>query len=156
VFHSLSVQDNLTLGASGRRDRRGLQDDLDSVYEIFPILAERRRQPAGTLSGGEQQMLAIGRALTGRPHLLLLDEPSMGLAPLLVERIFEALVKLNEQGLTMLMVEQNAEMALSVADRVVVLQTGEVALSGSPAELQLDDRVRNLYLGQSNARKGRV
>jgi branched-chain amino acid transport system ATP-binding protein len=101
-------------------------------------------------------MLAIGRALTGRPHLLLLDEPSMGLAPLLVERIFEALVKLNEQGLTMLMVEQNAEMALSVADRVVVLQTGEVALSGSPAELQLDDRVRNLYLGQSNARKGRV
>jgi branched-chain amino acid transport system ATP-binding protein len=156
VFHSLSVQDNLTLGASGRRDRRGLQDDLDSVYEIFPILAERRRQPAGTLSGGEQQMLAIGRALTGRPHLLLLDEPSMGLAPLLVERIFEALVKLNEQGLTMLMVEQNAEMALSVADRVVVLQTGEVALSGSPGELQLDDRIRNLYLGQSNARKGRV
>ena len=106
------------MGSSGRRTGEGtLDDDIAYVYELFPILGERRKQPAGTLSGGEQQMLAIGRALTGRPRLLLLDEPSMGLAPLAVERIFEALAKLNEQGLTMLMVEQNAEMALSLAHR---------------------------------------
>ena len=103
------------MGATGRKDRSSLADDIAYVYELFPILGERRKQEAGTLSGGEQQMLAIGRALTGKPSLLLLDEPSMGLAPLAVERIFEALSKLNEQGLTMLMVEQNAEMALSLA-----------------------------------------
>jgi branched-chain amino acid transport system ATP-binding protein len=117
------------------------------VYELFPILAERRKQEAGTLSGGEQQMLAIGRALTGRPSLLLLDEPSMGLAPLAVERIFEALAKLNQAGLTMLMVEQNAEMALSLAHLAVVLQTGKVALSGTATQLRQDDRVRAIYLG---------
>ena len=140
-------------GQPGRgRDRpqgpqRALADDIAYVYELFPILGERRKQEAGTLSGGEQQMLAIGRALTGKPSLLLLDEPSMGLAPLAVERIFEALAKLNEQGLTMLMVEQNAEMALSLAHLAVVLQTGNVVLSGTATTLRQDDRVRASYLG---------
>ena len=149
LFPSLSVEDNLLLGTSGRRSRETEQDDLASVYELFPALAERRRQPAGTLSGGEQQMVAIGRALMGKPVLLLLDEPSMGLAPLAVERIFEALKELNRSGLTMLMVEQNAEMAFSVADRAVVLQTGAVALTGPVAALRSDDRVRECYLGQA-------
>lgn len=149
IFPSLNVEDNLLMGASGRRTRAGYADDLAFVYDLFPILAERRTQSARTLSGGQQQMLAIGRALTGRPRLLLLDEPSLGLAPLLVEHIFEALIKLNRQGLTMLIVEQNAEMALSVADHAVVLQTGTVALSGTAAELQRDDRVRKCYLGQA-------
>jgi ABC-type branched-subunit amino acid transport system ATPase component len=149
VFPSLSVEDNLLVGGSGRKKgRKDLAEDLDFAYELFPVLGERRRQPAGTLSGGEQQMLAICRALTGRPRLLLLDEPSMGLAPLVVEHIFESLARLNEQGLTMLMVEQNAEMALSVAHRAVVLQTGVVALSGKATELRQDARVRECYLGQ--------
>ena len=148
IFPSLNVEDNLLMGASGRHSRAGYADDLAFIYELFPILAERRTQSARTLSGGQQQMLAIGRALAGRPRLLLLDEPSLGLAPLLVEHIFEALVKLNRQGLTMLMVEQNAEMALSVAHQAVVLQTGSVALSGPAAELRQDDRVRECYLGQ--------
>jgi ABC-type branched-subunit amino acid transport system ATPase component/ABC-type branched-subunit amino acid transport system permease subunit len=148
LFPTLSVEDNLVVGATGRRDKSGMQDDIAYIYELFPILHERRKQEAGTLSGGEQQMLAIGRALMGRPQLLLLDEPSMGLAPLAVERIFEALAKLNEQGLTMLMVEQNAEMALSLAHQAVVLQTGNVVLSGTAVELRQDDRVRASYLGQ--------
>ncbi len=148
LFRELSVQDNLVVGSSGRKDWRGkLDDDIAYVYELFPILGERRKQPAGTLSGGEQQMLAIGRALVGRPQLLLLDEPSMGLAPLVVERIFEALAKLNKDGLTMLMVEQSAEMALSLAHRGVVLQTGSVVVSGLAEELRSDDRVRASYLG---------
>ena len=149
LFPSLSVEDNLLLGASGRRSRDGMPDDLAYVYELFPALAERRGQLAGTLSGGEQQMVAIGRALMGKPDLLLLDEPSMGLAPLAVERIFEALMALNKDGLTMLMVEQNAEMAFSVADRAVVLQTGSVALSGLAAGLRQDERVKECYLGQA-------
>jgi branched-chain amino acid transport system ATP-binding protein len=148
LFPSLSVEDNLIVGASGRRDRGGLAADIAYVYDLFPILGERRKQAAGTLSGGEQQMLAISRALTGHPSLLLLDEPSMGLAPMAVERIFEALAKLNEQGLTMLMVEQNAEMALSLAHRAVVLQTGDVVLAGTATELRQDDRVRASYLGE--------
>jgi branched-chain amino acid transport system ATP-binding protein len=147
LFPTLSVEDNLVVGASGRKDRRSLPDDIAYVYELFPILGERRKQDAGTLSGGEQQMLAIGRALTGHPVLLLLDEPSMGLAPLAVERIFEALSKLNKEGLTMLMVEQNAEMALSLAHNAVVLQTGYVTLSGTATALRQDDRVRASYLG---------
>jgi branched-chain amino acid transport system ATP-binding protein len=147
LFPTLSVEDNLAVGATGRKDRKSLADDIAYVYELFPILGERRKQEAGTLSGGEQQMLAIGRALTGKPNLLLLDEPSMGLAPLAVERIFEALAKLNEQGLTMLMVEQNAEMALSLAHLAVVLQTGNVTLSGTATALRQDDRVRASYLG---------
>ena len=149
LFPSLSVEDNLLLGTSGRSSRESEPDDLAYVYELFPVLAERRRQPAGTLSGGEQQMVAIGRALMGKPDLLLLDEPSMGLAPLAVERIFEALKQLNKNGLTMLMVEQNAEMAFSVADRAVVLQTGAVALTGAAAGLRDDERVRECYLGQA-------
>ena len=149
LFPSLSVEDNLLLGASGRRSRDGVPDDLAYAYELFPVLAERRAQAAGTLSGGEQQMVAIGRALMGKPLLLLLDEPSMGLAPLAVERIFEALKALNDDGLTMLMVEQNAEMAFSVADRAVVLQTGSVALTGLAAELRQDQRVKECYLGQA-------
>jgi ABC-type branched-subunit amino acid transport system ATPase component/ABC-type branched-subunit amino acid transport system permease subunit len=147
LFPTLTVEDNLAVGATGRKDRKSLADDIAYVYELFPILGERRKQEAGTLSGGEQQMLAIGRALTGKPTLLLLDEPSMGLAPLAVERIFEALAKLNEQGLTMLMVEQNAEMALSLAHFAVVLQTGNVTLSGTATKLRQDDRVRASYLG---------
>ena len=125
LFPTLSVQDNLLMGTSGKRSwQKGYADDLAYVYELFPLLAERRKQPARTLSGGEQQMLAIGRGLMAQPSLLLLDEPSMGLAPKAVERIFEALARLNAQGLTMLMVEQNAEMALSLATRAVVIQTG--------------------------------
>ena len=149
LFPSLSVEDNLLLGTSGRSSRASEPDDLAYVYELFPVLSERRSQPAGTLSGGEQQMVAIGRALMGKPDLLLLDEPSMGLAPLAVERIFEALKELNKGGLTMLMVEQNAEMAFSVADRAVVLQTGSVALTGAAAGLRSDERVRECYLGQA-------
>jgi ABC-type branched-subunit amino acid transport system ATPase component/ABC-type branched-subunit amino acid transport system permease subunit len=151
LFRELSVQDNLLVGSSGRKDWRGkLDDDIAYVYELFPILGERRKQPAGTLSGGEQQMLAIGRALVGRPQLLLLDEPSMGLAPLVVERIFGALSRLNKDGLTMLMVEQRAEMALSLAHRGVVLQTGSVVVSGLAEELKSDDRVRASYLGSAH------
>jgi len=148
LFRDLSVQDNLVVGGSGRKEWRGtLADDIAYVYELFPILGERRKQPAGTLSGGEQQMLAIGRALIGRPLLLLLDEPSMGLAPLVVERIFEALARLNKEGLTMLMVEQSAEMALSLAHRGIVLQTGQVVVSGLADALKADDRVQASYLG---------
>ncbi len=148
LFRDLSVQDNLVVGSSGRRDWKGsLEDDIAYVYELFPVLGERRKQPAGTLSGGEQQMLAIGRALIGKPQLLLLDEPSMGLAPQVVERIFEALAQLNKEGLSMLMVEQSADMALSLAHRGVVLQTGTVVASGLAESLKSDDRVRASYLG---------
>ena len=148
LFRDLSVQDNLVVGSSGRRDWKGsLEDDIAYVYELFPVLGERRKQPAGTLSGGEQQMLAIGRALIGKPQLLLLDEPSMGLAPQVVERIFEALAQLNKAGLSMLMVEQSADMALSLAHRGVVLQTGTVVASGLAESLKSDDRVRASYLG---------
>jgi ABC-type branched-subunit amino acid transport system ATPase component/ABC-type branched-subunit amino acid transport system permease subunit len=152
LFRDLSVQDNLIVGSSGRKDWRGsLDDDIAYVYELFPILGERRKQPAGTLSGGEQQMLAIGRALIGRPQLLLLDEPSMGLAPLVIERIFEALAKLNKEGLTMLMVEQSAEMALSLSHRGVVLQTGTVVVAGLADTLKSDERVRASYLGTARS-----
>jgi ABC-type branched-subunit amino acid transport system ATPase component/ABC-type branched-subunit amino acid transport system permease subunit len=148
LFPTLTVEDNLVMGATARADKAGQADDIAFVYEVFPVLGERRKQAAGTLSGGEQQMLAIGRALTGKPTLLLLDEPSMGLAPLTVDRIFEGLVKLNEQGLTMLMVEQNAEMALSIADQAVVLQTGNVVIAEKATDLRADDRVRESYLGR--------
>ncbi len=152
LFPTLAVEDNLLMGASGKRSwQKGYADDLAYVYELFPLLAERRKQPARTLSGGEQQMLAIGRGLMGQPSLLLLDEPSMGLAPQAVERIFEALARLNAQGLTMLMVEQNAEMALSLATRAAVIQTGSVVLTGIASELAKDDRLRGAYLGAGQA-----
>lgn len=157
LFPTLSVEDNLVIGASGRRERRtGLADDIAYVYDLFPILGERHRQLAKTLSGGEQQMLAIGRALMGRPSLLLLDEPSMGLAPKAVERIFDALARLNADGLTMLMVEQNAQMALSLASRVAVLQTGSVVLTGTASDLRDDDRLRVAYLGERREQESRA
>ena len=150
LFRDLSVEDNLVVGSSGRSDwRKNLDDDIAYVYELFPVLGERRKQSAATLSGGERQMLAMGRALVGRPELLMLDEPSMGLAPLVVERIFEALAKLNKSGLTMLMVEQSAEMALALAHRGVVLQTGSVVVAGLSDDLKKDDRVQAGYLGVS-------
>ena len=135
------------MGAYNRRDRDGVARDLEWVYQLFPILAKRRRQAAGTLSGGEQQMLAIGRALMSRPKVLLLDEPSLGLAPLLVERIFEVIQHLREQGVTILLVEQNAFQALRVADRAYVLETGHIKLEGPAQELAINDEVKRAYLG---------
>ena len=149
IFQTLSVYDNLRLGACRRRNKAEIMKDMDFVFELFPVLSERRRQIAGTLSGGQQQMLAIGRAIMGKPKLLVLDEPSMGLAPQIVDQIFETLVKLNrEQGMTLVIVEQNAETVLSFAHNAVILQTGQVALSGPAKELAQDERVRDLYLGQ--------
>jgi branched-chain amino acid transport system ATP-binding protein len=146
LFAPLSVEDNLRLGAWTRRDLQ-IDAGLDSVYEIFPMLATFRRTPAGSLSGGQQQMLAIGRALMARPRLLLLDEPSMGLAPMLVEQILDVIQALQRGGLTVLLVEQNARAALAIADRGYVLETGTVATSGSAAQLLADDRVQEAYLG---------
>ncbi|MDX1991312.1 MAG: ABC transporter ATP-binding protein [bacterium] len=149
VFPRLSVRDNLEMGAYKRRDRQGIQDDLDSVFQLFPRLKERTKQYAGTLSGGEQQMLAIGRALMARPRLLLLDEPSMGLAPLLVETIFETITRVNkERGTAILLVEQNALMALEVARRGYVLQTGKVVLEDAANALLNNEMVRKVYLGE--------
>jgi branched-chain amino acid transport system ATP-binding protein len=151
LFPPLSVTDNLKLGAYLRyrqREHESIARDIETVWELFPILKERVGQPAGTLSGGEQQMLAIGRALMARPRLLLLDEPSMGLAPLLVKRILETLVQLKEQGLTILLVEQNARAALQIADRGYVLETGRVVLSGAATDLLADQDVKRAYLGK--------
>jgi len=148
VFPPLSVDDNLRLGAYAvRRDKEWVESELASIYEMFPILKERSRQTAGTLSGGQQQMLAIGRALLGRPRLLLLDEPSMGLAPLLVEEIFRVIQRLNKKGVTILLVEQNARAALGIANRGYVLETGRVVLSASSSDLLADEAVRKAYLG---------
>lgn len=147
IFGTLSVRQNLQLGAVARQDRSGSDDDLGRVFDLFPVLKERLRQAGGTLSGGEQQMLAIGRALMARPRLLLLDEPSLGLAPLLVERIFEAISQLKAEGTTILLVEQNARQALRIADRAYVLETGLVAMSGTAAELAANPDVERAYLG---------
>ncbi len=147
IFHRLSVYENLLMGAYQRKDR-DLDSDLQRVYELFPRLKERIGQPGGTLSGGEQQMLAIGRALMARPKLLLLDEPSMGLSPLLVETIFATITSIREQGATVLLVEQNALMALEIADRAYVLESGQVTLKGTGEELGRDDSVRRAYLGE--------
>ncbi|MCB1861484.1 MAG: ABC transporter ATP-binding protein [Gammaproteobacteria bacterium] len=148
VFAPLGVEDNLKLGGyCFRSDRVGLEQELEKIYQLFPILKERRKQPAGTLSGGQQQMLAIGRALLGRPRLLLLDEPSMGLAPLLVEEIFRVVRELNDSGVTILLVEQNANAALGIADRGYVLETGKVILTANADELLADEAVRRAYLG---------
>jgi branched-chain amino acid transport system ATP-binding protein len=147
IFPRLTVDENLALGAWTRRDRSGIAADLDRIYALFPILAERRRQAGGTLSGGEQQMLAIGRALLSRPRMLLLDEPSLGIAPRLVQRILQAISSLNRDGLAILLVEQNAEAALAIAHRGVVLDTGGIALAGPAAELRQHPAVRAAYLG---------
>jgi len=148
VFPRLSVADNLDLGAYIRTDKAGIAADLERVFALFPVLGERRRQLAGTLSGGEQQMLAVGRALMARPKLMLLDEPSLGLAPLIVETIFSVIVELNRQGTTVLLVEQNARMALKHAHRGYVIETGQVTIEGSGAALLADPRVQAAYLGE--------
>lgn len=147
VFPRLSVADNLILGAYSRKDKE-VDADLARIYEMFPRLGERKKQPAGTLSGGEQQMVAIGRGLMSRPRLLLLDEPSMGLAPVLVSQIFRTIVDINAMGTTVLLVEQNARMALSVASRAYALETGAIVLSGPAAELADNEQVRSAYLGE--------
>jgi branched-chain amino acid transport system ATP-binding protein len=146
IFPRMSVQENLEMGAFQRRG--SISDEMDHVYNLFPVLKERRRQTGGTLSGGEQQMLAIGRALMSRPRLLLLDEPSMGLAPMIVAQIFRILTDIRAAGTTLLLVEQNAAQALAVANRGYVLETGEIVMSGPSAELLRDDRVRAAYLGE--------
>jgi branched-chain amino acid transport system ATP-binding protein len=148
LFSRMSVLENLEMGAFQRTDRAALGDDLERVYGLFPRLHERRSQKAGTLSGGEQQMCAIGRALMARPKLLMLDEPSLGLAPIFVERIFDIIREINEQGTTILLVEQNALMALDAADRGYVLETGAVALADDAKALRENERVRKTYLGE--------
>ncbi|MFQ5418763.1 MAG: ABC transporter ATP-binding protein [Anaerolineae bacterium] len=147
VFAKLTVAENLDMGAFSRDDKAAIQQDLEYVYGLFPRLKERRTQVAGTLSGGEQQMLAMGRALMARPRLLLLDEPSMGLAPILVDGIFDTVKQINKEGTTILLVEQNALMALSVAHRGYVLQTGEIVLHDTAANLQENEMVQKAYLG---------
>jgi len=149
VFSRLTVLENLRLGGYLIKDEAILQADLERVFKLFPVLEERIKQPAGSLSGGEQQMLTIGRALMSRPKLLLLDEPSMGLAPRLVEQIYHIIAAIHELGTTVLLVEQNARMALQVAQHVYVLETGHLVLGGSAAELAQDDRVRKAYLGET-------
>ncbi|AKX95358.1 ABC transporter ATP-binding protein [Moorella thermoacetica] len=147
IFPNLTVKENLELGAYLRRDREGIRRSMQDVFRRFPRLEERQKQMAGTLSGGEQQMLAIGRALMSRPKLMLLDEPSMGLAPLLVQEIFNIIKEINQQGTTILLVEQNANMALSVAHRGYVLETGRITLQGKAAELAVNAAVKKAYLG---------
>ena len=148
IFPKLTVLDNLKMGAWTRRDNE-VKQDIDRIYELFPRLLERKGQLAGTLSGGEQQMLAMGRALMARPRLLIMDEPSMGLSPILTERVFETIVEINKQGTTIFMVEQNAYMALQIASRGYVLQTGQVVLADTAANLLASDMVRKAYLGET-------
>ena len=147
VFSNLTVRENLEMGAFLRKDKAGIKADLEHVYELFPRLKERVKQLAGTLSGGEQQMLAMGRGLMSKPELLLLDEPSMGLAPILVDEIFDIIQKINADGTTILLVEQNAFKAMSIANRVYILETGEVASSGNAADMIHDEAVKKAYLG---------
>lgn len=147
VFPDMTVLENLELGAYLRRDRAGIAEDLKMVYERFPRLADRKRQAAGTLSGGEQQMLVMGRALMSRPKILFLDEPSMGLAPLLVQEIFDIIQDINKSGTTVLLVEQNASMALQIANRAYVMETGSIVLSGTGEELSHSDDIKKAYLG---------
>lgn len=147
VFPELTVEDNLRLGAYCRKDKKEIEDSFDYVYDLFPRLVERKKQQAGTLSGGEQQMLAIGRALMNKPKLLMLDEPSMGLAPNLVLEIFSLIKTIHKQGTTILLVEQNANMALKIADRCYVLEVGTIKLSGDAKEMRNNDEVRKAYLG---------
>lgn len=147
VFSNMTVLENLELGAYLRKDKEGIARDLKKVFDLFPVLADRQKQLAGTLSGGEQQMLAIGRALMSRPKILLLDEPSMGLAPLLVQEIFNIIKDVNSSGTTVLLVEQNARMALQIAHRAYVIETGKIVLSGTGAELMESEDIKKAYLG---------
>ncbi len=151
VFPNLTVDENLTLGAYSRRDRDGIAADREKVFGLFPRLKEREAQKAGTLSGGEQQMLAVGRALMTRPKLLMMDEPSLGLAPLIVKNIFDIVKTINAQGVTVLLVEQNAKAALEIADHAYVLETGRITMQGSGRQLLEDDGVRRAYLGEAHA-----
>ena len=148
IFPRLTVRENLELGGFTQTDRGRLRTDIDEACGLFPVLGERLEQPGGTLSGGEQQMLAIGRALVGRPRLLLLDEPSLGLAPLIVAKVFEVIASLTERGIAVMLVEQNARAALKLAARGYVLETGRITLSGTGTELAADRRVRDAYLGE--------
>ena len=148
VFANLTVLENLKAGAYLRKDKDGIEQDIKWVYELFPRLEERNWQLAGTLSGGEQQMLAVGRALMGKPKMILMDEPSMGLSPLLVKEIFEIIKEVNKQGITILLVEQNAKMALAISDRAYVLETGTITIEGDAQQLLNDPRVKKAYLGQ--------
>ena len=148
IFPEMTVLENLELGAYIRHDSGGIKTDLDKIFGYFPILEKRRKQRGGSLSGGEQQMLAIGRALMSNPRLLLLDEPSLGLAPLIVKQIFEILQQINEEGTTILLVEQNAQLALNLTDRGYVMETGEITIEGASTDLLADERVRQAYLGE--------
>ena len=147
IFANMTVAENLELGAYLRKDKEGIKSDLEKVYELFPRLKERIKQQSGTLSGGEQQMLAMGRALMARPRLLLLDEPSMGLAPLLVKQIFNIIQEISETGTTIMLVEQNANLALSIADRAYVVETGRIVLSGNAEEMNASEEIKMAYLG---------
>jgi branched-chain amino acid transport system ATP-binding protein len=149
MFGALTIEENLAMGAYARTDREAVKADVDRVFTLFPRLKERRRQTAGTLSGGEQQMLAMGRALMSRPRLLLLDEPSMGLAPLMVQKVFETIIAVSKEGVTMLLIEQNAKLALEVSDRGYVMETGEITLKGEASALLHDPKVRAAYLGEA-------
>jgi branched-chain amino acid transport system ATP-binding protein len=149
VFGALTIEENLAMGAYIRNDSDGIKADIERVYQLFPRLKERRRQTAGTLSGGEQQMLAMGRAMLSRPTLLLLDEPSMGLAPLMVQKVFETILAVAAEGVTILLIEQNAKLALEVSKRGYVMESGEVTLSGDAASLLHDPKVRAAYLGEA-------
>jgi branched-chain amino acid transport system ATP-binding protein len=148
IFPEMTVLENLELGAYLRNDTAGIKTDLNKIFDYFPVLAERRKQRGGSLSGGEQQMLAIGRALMSNPRLLLLDEPSLGLAPLIVKQIFEIIQQINEEGTTILLVEQNAQLALNLSDRGYVMETGEIPIEGESVDLLADERVRQAYLGE--------
>lgn len=148
IFPDMTVLENLELGAYSRSDKQGIREDLSKIFQFFPVLEERQKQRGGSLSGGEQQMLAIGRALMSHPRLLLLDEPSLGLAPLIVKQIFEIIEQINADGTTILLVEQNAQIALQVTDRGYVMETGEITIEGTSADLLADERVRQAYLGE--------
>jgi branched-chain amino acid transport system ATP-binding protein len=149
VFGALTIEENLAMGAYARNDRAAIRDDVDRVFQLFPRLKERRKQTAGTLSGGEQQMLAMGRAMMSRPKLLLLDEPSMGLAPLMVQKVFETVLSISKEGVTILLIEQNAKLALEVSMRGYVMESGEITLAGEARKLLSDPKVRAAYLGEA-------
>ena len=151
VFGALTIEENLAMGAYTRNDHAAITHDIERVYTLFPRLKERRKQTAGTLSGGEQQMLAMGRAMLSRPKLLLLDEPSMGLAPLMVQKVFETVLAIAKEGVTILLIEQNAKLALEVSNRGYVMESGEITLSGDAKQLLSDPKVRAAYLGEDAA-----